>query len=170
MYYEIGEFIPKILKNPFLWKDGEFWTALVIGISVGIWCHYDAEAIFHIRSHFGDLFVATNIMLGFMLIMLLFQAWAACSWSNDSKIKLVAEKIVDWLVWTAFTLLTLIGYILVLWAFAKPDLWSKYFLDISFGILGFLISYSGFQVVNHILIVRFLFQRRHRLYNTQNNG
>ncbi len=163
MYHEVGEFISKVVRDRVLWKDGEFWTALAIGAGVGLWCRCDATAIPGIRSHFGDLLSVTSIVFGFVLTTLFFYVQAAGSWADDPKVKRVAERLVDWHVWTIFSLLLLVGYILVLWSFAKPGSWPNVVLEVCYGILGFLVSYSGFQIVNHTLTVRWAFRRRHRL-------
>jgi hypothetical protein len=164
MYYEVGEFVSKVARDRVLWKDGEFWTALAIGLGVVVWCHYDSAAIIGIRLHFGDLLSATSIVFGFVLTTLFFYVQAAAAWADDPKVKGVAIRLVDWHVWTIFSLLVLVGYILVLWSFARPDWWPKWILVICYGILGFLVSYSGFQIVNHTLTVRWIFRRRHRLH------
>lgn len=163
MYHELGEFVSKVVRDRFIWKDGEFWTALVIGTGVGVWCHCDDAAIIGIRTHFGDLLSVTSIVFGFVLTTLFFYVQAAGSWADDAKVRRVAQRLVDWHVWTIFSLLVSIGYILVLWCFVKPDWWPKWVLVVSYGILGFLVSYSGFQIVNHTLTVRWAFRRRHEL-------
>jgi hypothetical protein len=163
MYYEVREFVSKVARDPVLWKDGEFWTALAVGIGVGVWCHLDPAVIIGIRSHFGDLLSATSIVFGFVLTTLFFYIQAAGAWADDSKVKGVAIRLVDWHVWTIFSLLVLIGYVLVLWSFARPEWWPKWILQISYGVLGFLVSYCGFQIVNHTLTVRWTFRRRHQL-------
>ncbi len=163
MYYEIREFISKAVQDRVLWKDGEFWTALAVGAGIGVWCHFDADMITGIRSHFGDLLNVTGIVFGFVLTTLFFYVQAAGSWADDPKVKRVAERLVDWHVWTIFSLLMLIAYILFLWVFAKPGSWPNCLLCVCYGILGFLVSYAGFQIVNHTLTVRWAFRKRHHL-------
>ena len=105
MYYEIREFVSEAVCDRVLWKDGEFWTALAVGSGVGLWCHFDANAIPGIRSHFGDLLSVTSIIFGFVLTTLFFYVQAAGSWADDPKVKKVAERLVDWHVWTILCLL-----------------------------------------------------------------
>ncbi|QDT79196.1 hypothetical protein Mal35_26510 [Gimesia maris] len=163
MYSEIKEFLSSALCDRALWKDGEFWTALGVGIGTGCWCFVDSSAIPGIRTHFGDLLSVTSIVFGFVLTTLFFYVQAAGSWADDPRVARVAERLVDWHVWSIFCLLFQIGFILILWAFAKPNIMSQAWLSVCYGFLGFLVSYSGFQILNHTLTVRWSFRRRHHL-------
>jgi len=163
MYREIGEFIKNVGTDKRLWKDGEFWTALVLGIAAGAWFYYMPTVIADIRSHFGDLLSVTSIVFGFILTTLFFYIQAAGTWSNEPRVKAVAESLVDHHVWTVVSHLLLIGYILFLWVFGRPAWWNVSMLAVSYGLLVFLVAYCGCQILNHILTVRWSFLRRQRL-------
>lgn len=163
MYREIGEFVWNVGGDKRLWKDGEFWTALILGIGAGVWFHRDAAVIIDIRTHFGDLLSVTSIVFGFILTTLFFYIQAAGTWSSEPRVKAVAESLVDHHVWTVVSHLVLLGYILFLWVFGKPDWWPRSALAVSYGVLVFLVAYCGFQILNHILTVRWSFMRRQRL-------
>ena len=70
-----------------------------------------------VRQHFGDLLSATSIVFGFALAALLFYIQAAAAWAKDPDVDRVANKSVDWHVWTIVCMLFLIGYMLGLWSF-----------------------------------------------------
>ena len=163
MYREIGEFVRNVGGDKRLWKDGEFWTAVILGIGAGVWFHRDATVIVDIRSHFGDLLSVTSIVFGFILTTLFFYIQAAGTWSSEPRVKAVAESLVDHHVWTVVSHLVLIGYILFLWVFGRPTWWSPCELALSYGVLVFLVAYCGFQILNHILTVRWSFLRRQKL-------
>ena len=163
MYREIGEVVKNVGSDKRLWRDGEFWTALLLGIGAGVWFYIAPSMIIDIRSHFGDLLSVTSIVFGFILTTLFFYIQAAGTWSNEPRVKAVAESLVDHHVWTVVSHLVLIGYILFLWVFGRPDWWSLCALAATYGVLVFLVAYCGFQILNHILTVRWSFMRRQGL-------
>jgi hypothetical protein len=163
MYHEIGEFIWNVGFDKRLWKDGEFWTAATLGVGAFVWFRTDITVIIDIRSHFGDLLSVTSIVFGFILTTLFFYIQAAGTWSNEPRVKTVAEALVDHHVWTVVSHLVLIGYILLLWVFGRPTWWNPKVLAVSYGALVFLVAYCGFQILNNILTVRWSFMRRQTL-------
>lgn len=163
MYSEINEFLSSVFHDRAYLKDGELWTALGLGLGTGLWCYLDSSAITGIRAHFGDLLSVTSIIFGFVLTTLFFYVQAAGSWADEPRVKKVAERLVDWHVWTIFCLLFQVGYILILWSFGKSNVMPHWLLSILYGFLAFLVSYSGFQILNHTLTVRWAFRKRHYL-------
>jgi hypothetical protein len=163
MYREIGEFIKSVGSDKRLWKDGEFWTALVLGVGASVWFFNAPTVIIDIRTHFGDLLSVSSIIFGFVLTTLFFYIQAAATWSNEPRVKKVAELLVNDHVWSVSSQLVLLGYILFLWVFGKPDCWNRWVLAVSYGALAFLLSYCGFQILNHVLTVRWAFLKWQRL-------
>ena len=47
----------------------------------------------------------------------LFYIHSAAAWAKDAKVARMADKIVDWHVWTIVCMLFLIGYLPGLWSF-----------------------------------------------------
>jgi hypothetical protein len=163
MYKEIGEFVWNVGFDRRLYKDGEFWTSLLIGAAMGYWIFIDPSWIDRIRSHFGDLLSVASIVFGFVLSTLFFYIQAAGTWANDKKVSAVAESLVDHHVWTIFSLLTFLAYIVLLWAFGKPEYFNHQWLTGIYSVLVFLGSYCGLQILNQVLTIRWAFRRRHRL-------
>ena len=62
MYKEIGEFAKNVGFDSRLYKDGEFWTAVLVAIGMGVWIHFDPSWIESMRTHFGDLLSITSIV------------------------------------------------------------------------------------------------------------
>ncbi len=163
MYKEIGEFAKNVGFDSRLYKDGEFWTAVLVAIGMGVWIHFDPSWIESMRTHFGDLLSITSIVFGFVLTTLFFYIQAAGTWSKDKKVEAVATSLVDHHVWTVVSLLVLIGYIILLWTFGKAEHWNQWAMTVSYSVLIFLGCYCGFQILNQVLTVRWAFQKRHRL-------
>lgn len=160
MYFELAQFARNVLFQKSLWKDGDLWTAVAGGFGGYFWFRYDPGMIEKIREHFGDLLSATSIVFGFALAALLFYIQAAGAWAKDERVSKVANKIVDWHVWTIICMLSLIAYLLGLWSFG-------HYLDnssnLAFGLYAFLIFmflYCGFQILNHTLTVWWSFRNR----------
>lgn len=86
---------------------------------------------------------------------------------KDQAVRNIADKLVDWHVWTVLSLLLLIGWILALWMaetkFSKDGCGRV----AGYTMLVFLVVYSGGQVVNHTLTLWWFHHRRAEL---QNNG
>lgn len=163
MYKEIGEFVWNVGLDRRLYKDGEFWTSLLIGAAMGYWIFIDPSWIDRIRNHFGDLLSVASIVFGFVLSTLFFYIQAAGTWANDKKVSAVAESLVDHHVWTILSLLTFLAYIVLLWAFGKPEYFNHQWLAGIYGVLVFLGSYCGLQILNQVLTIRWAFRRRHSL-------
>lgn len=163
MYKELAEFAEAISSDQAVWKDGELWSAVILGVLTSVWCQCDPTAVSGIRSHFGDILSVTSIIFGFVLTTLFFYIQAADTWADDDRTKSVAERLVTWHVWTVFCLLVLIGYVVLLWAFGGKPFWPAWLVSIAYGVLAFLGAYSGFQIVNHVLTIRWVFRQRHDL-------
>ena len=87
----------------------------------------------------------------------------AAAWAKDTNVVRMAEKIVDWHIWTIVCMLILIGYLLGLWSFGV-------YLDnrsnLIFGLYAFLafqLLYCGLQILNNTLIIWWSFHNRDRL-------
>ena len=107
MYREIGTFARRMLTQKSLWKDGEIWTAALVGVAAYFWFRKDPAMIEKMRHHFGDLLTTISIVFGFVLTALLFYIQAASLWAKDDNIGRIADKIVDWHVWTIVCMLGL---------------------------------------------------------------
>ena len=160
MYQEIGEFLWHMGCRHKLWKDGELWTALVLGGLAGGLFYYDPSTVDLVRDRLGELLTVASIVFGFVLTTLFFYIQAAGEWSRDPRVARVAEKLVDWHVWTVLCLLVLVGLTIVLWIaegfFAAGLLRSA----ISHAALVFLSAYCSFQIINHVLTIRWVFRKR----------
>lgn len=163
MYKEFSSFARLVLLQKYLFIDGELWTSVSGGIAAFFWFRYNPVMIEKMRHHFGDLLSATSIVFGFALAALLFYIQAASVWAKDENIARVADKIVDWHVWTIVCMLFLIAYLLGLWSFGV-------YLDncstFAFGLYAFLcfqILYCGLQILNHTLTIWWSFRSRERL-------
>jgi len=163
MYRELGTFARRMLTQKSLWKDGEIWTAALLGVGAYLLFRKDPVMIEKIRHHFGDLLTTISIVFGFVLAALLFYIQAASLWAKDENIGRVADKIVDWHVWTIVCMLGLIGYILGLWSLG---VYLDFRSRLCFGLhafLVFLVPYCGFQILDHTLTVWWSFRRRNHL-------
>lgn len=163
MYWEFSQFFRQVIIQKSFWKDGEFWTAICCSIASFFWFKYDPEILLGIKNHFNDLLTITSIVFGFALAALLFYIQAASAWSRDKKVIIVAEKIVDWHVWTILSLLFLIAYILALWSFGRYLTYTNSYTLCLYSILVFLFLYCGFQIFNHSLTVWWSFRNRDKL-------
>jgi hypothetical protein len=169
MYRELGDFLWYMARHKPVWRDGELWTAAIGGVAAGVWFGCDATVVEAIRLHFADILTVASIIFGFASTTLVFYIQAASSWSKDARVERVAEKIVDWHVWTIICLLGLMGYSVLLWAFGcfLTCPWAK---GAVYGFLAFLGLYCGFQMVNHTLTVRWVFRRSSDLEDTPKPG
>lgn len=159
MYHELGEFLRHMGHRQKLWKDGELWTALVLGGLAGWLFYCDSATIETVRDKFGELLTVTSIIFGFVLTTLIFYIQAAGEWSRDPRVSRVAEKLVDWHVWTVMCLLVLVGLIILLW-FAKGFFTAGTIRPaVSHAAFVFLASYCSFQIINHVLTVRWVFRK-----------
>jgi hypothetical protein len=163
MYRELGGFVGRVLAQKAVWKDGELWTSVAGAVAAYFWFRHDPCMIGRVRGHFDDLLSATSIVFGFALAALLFYIQAAAAWSRDERVAKVADKIVDWHVWTIVCLLFLLGYLVGLWSMGV-------YLDngsaLAFGLyalLTFQLLYCGLQILNHTLTVWWSFRSRAQL-------
>ena len=163
MYYELGVFTYRVLLRKSIWKDGEVWTALAGGITAYFWFQHDPIIIEKVRQHFGDLLSATSIVFGFALAALLFYIQAAAAWAKDEQVSRVAEKIVDWHVWTIVCLLFLIAYIFGLWSLSIYLDNHPHIMRSCYAFLTFQVLYCGLQILNHTLTVWWSFRNRDNL-------
>jgi hypothetical protein len=163
MYKELGVFARHILFQRSIWKDGDIWTSIIGGVASYFWFKHDPLVIPKIQNHFGDLLSATSIVFGFALAALLFYIQTAATWNKDENVSKVADKIVDWHVWTIVCMLFLICWIFGLWMMTAYFKGKPCLLSILYAILVFQTLYCGFQILNHTLIVWWTFKRRTRL-------
>lgn len=160
MYHEIGEFLWHMGRRQKLWKDGELWTALILGGLAGWLFYCDTAAVDLVRERFSELLTVASIVFGFVLTTLFFYIQAAGEWSRDPRVGRVAEKLVDWHVWTVMCLLALVGQIIALWIAKGFFTDGRLRSAISHATLVFLAAYCSFQIINHVLTVRWVFRRR----------
>jgi hypothetical protein len=163
MYHELGKFARGVLCHKSIWTDGELWTALVGGVASCFWFYHDPNAMGKVRQHFGDLLSATSIIFGFVLAALLFYIQAAAAWGKNAQIKRVADKLVDWHVWTIVCMLMLLAYLLGLWAFGSRIGLGRRLSAVSYGLLTFQLLYCGLQILNHAMTVWWSFRSRDTL-------
>lgn len=163
MYYELNHFFQRVVFQKALWKDGDFWTALIGGIGAYFWFSSDPIAIASIREHLDDLLTTASILFGFAIASLLFYIQAVAAWVKTDGVARVADKIIDWHVWTILCLLFLLGYTLAIWAFSKYLTYGMPFVHILYAFLCFLILYCGLQILNHSLTIWWSFRNRSRL-------
>ena len=163
MYKELSTFLNQIVRKRAIWKDGELWTALIVAVSAYIWMVFDSTVVGKIRLHFGELLSVTSIVFGFALAALLFYIQAAGAWVSDGNVVRIAKKIVDWHVWTLVCLLSLIAYIICLWALGTYIDNNSQLTRILHTVLVFNTVYVGLQILNHTLTIWWTFQSRDRL-------
>lgn len=169
MYYELGEFLYHMARRHRLWKDGEFWTAVVIGGFAGVLFYRNPAAVKALRDRFGEFLTVASIVFGFVLTTLVFYVQTATEWSKDARIDQVADKLVDWHIWTIFCLLFLVWLIVIVWLCKDFFLATKCRAAASHGGIVFLATYSSFQILNHILTVRWVFRKRSVLKDRSKN-
>jgi hypothetical protein len=164
MYLELKEFAKDLSKDrkPFL-RDGELGTSLLFGVVVAIWCHCDPTFVPRIRSHFGDLLTVVSIIFGFVLTTMFFHVEAAENWGDHPAVLSVASRLVLRDVFAVFSFLVLLMYIVALWAIGGHPRLSPWSWPYTHGTLAFLSAYSGLQIVNQTLTLRWAFMRRHVL-------
>jgi len=163
MYYELNHFFQRVVFTKALWKDGDFWTSLIGAIGAYIWFSIDPGAIVPIREHLNDLLTASSILFGFAIASLLFYIQAIAAWAKTESVARVADKIVDWHVWTILCLIFLLGYTLAIWSFGKYLTDGMPVIHILYSFLCFLVLYCGLQILNHSLTIWWSFRNRSRL-------
>lgn len=152
-----------------LWKslltDSELYIALAIGIGSFYIFQGNPDTICKIKLHFPDIITLISIIFGFVLTTLVFYIQAAGSWRESANIQNVAKLIVDWHIWTILCLFFLLLSILLTWIF-----FTSFSVQWRFRIFSFLIFqsfYAGFQILNHVLTVWFVFQERASLIDSK---
>jgi hypothetical protein len=165
MLKELCEFVRVIARDPMLLKDEELWAGVAVGTFVGFWCQYDGTAVPAIRLHLGELLKAEALVFGFVLTTLSFYVNASVGWAADRRVRRVAERLVNWHVWTVLCQLVALAYLILIWAFGERLVMSQPAKSTAYGILGFLTAYCGFQILNHVLTLRWVFLRRQTLRN-----
>ena len=163
MYHELGEFLWQIGHRKALWADGELWTALVLSGLAGWLFHCDPAAISAVRERFGELLAVSSIVFGFVLTAMMFYIQASSDWSRNPSVNRVAKKLVDWHVWTVMCLLVLIGLIIFMWLAEDIFTTGAVRPAVSHAALVFLALYCSFQILNHVLTVRWVARRRFAL-------
>ena len=162
MYRETRVFVWHIIRQKAIWKDGELWTAVLLSIASAFWVYHHNSVVARVRSHFGDLLTVASIIFGFVLSTMVFYVQAAAAWSREEGVQKVADKLLDWHVWTIFSLLSLIGYVIVLWALGPVIGKQPFLLAVEYGLLSFSVLYCGFQILNHTLTLWWVFHKRSR--------
>lgn len=163
MYEELDEFLLHMARQRAIWRDGELWTSLVLGSLAGSWFYLYPEAVVDFRGRLGELLTVASIIFGFVLTTLVFYIQAADAWSRDKRVGRVADKLVDWHVWTIFCLLGLIGSIVLVWICEDFLVATSLRAAVSHGLLVFLAIYCCLQILNHVLTVRWVFRNRCKL-------
>lgn len=165
MYVELGRFLGHVLGSKSLWKDGDLWTAVLLGVG-SFWLFAEFPFIQDgISSHLADVLTITSIIFGFVLSSMIFYVQAAGGWSKDHRVQRVAQKIIDWHVWTILCLLGLIVWIVILWATNNQVTCFPVAKRIGHSFLVFLSLYCGFQILNHALTVWWAFTKQDQLGN-----
>jgi hypothetical protein len=182
MYKELFHYFRHMRERKELWKDGEFVTAVIsAAIAVPVFIKRP-DLMDGIRSQLGSLLSATSIIFGFALSTLTFYIAAVSRFASTDKIeqdsetdpadkqrrieaiKRVANKLVDWHVWTVLCLLLLVVWILVVWIIDSGNVGRRFCYRIAtYSALVFLTFYSGGQVVNHCLTLWWYHYRRDEL-------
>lgn len=163
MYRELNQFVKHMVRQPAVYRDGELWTAFVVGVAAVAFLDWRPDYITAIKKHFPEFLTVTSIIFGFVLATLTSYLSVTTSWSDEKKVRAVAEKLIDWHVWTLLWVLALLGYTVALWSF---DLqlpvtgWAK---PICYGLLVFLGTYVACQIINHALTLRWVSRQALRL-------
>ena len=152
-----------MLSYKTLYKDGEFISACALGVASGTWFMFAPDATDKIRDHFADILTVTSIIFGFTLSTLTYYISASAAWRKDEKVNSVASKLVSWHVWSILWQLILIVYVIGLWVLEYAFNLAAVAVATSYGILVFIASYVGFQILNHALTLWWVFERRDRL-------
>jgi len=153
MYKEAATFLKHIARQKPIWKDGELGTAFVISVAFGFIMHQCPALIDGIKEQFSDILTVSSIVFGFLMTTLVFYVEMATGWSKDAKVRQVANKIVDWQVWSILCLLAQLAYAMALHAVDGRVNFGLNGRAIWFAILVFLTAYPGFQLINHTLII-----------------
>ena len=160
MLGELRIFVSQIARRHELWKAQELWLAAALGLASFVWFRADATLLVGLRSHFGDLLTLTSIAFGFVLTSLFFYVQVVGQWGDSHRVKRIAEKLIDWHVWTVICLLILMAYVVFLWAIGTRLVRESVWYLSLHSIMVFLTVYPALQVVNHVLTIWWLFHNR----------
>ncbi|MDP9175472.1 MAG: hypothetical protein M3O30_16645 [Planctomycetota bacterium] len=167
MYKESGKFLLHIARQKAIWKDGELWTSLAISVGAWWWMDRNNSIIAGIREQFGDILTVSSILVGFVMTTLVFYGEVASGWSKKKKVRNVANKIVDWQVWSVLCLLAQLAYTIFLHIVDGRVNLNLGWRPLWFAILVFLTVYSALQILNHVLIIWWAFRNSSRLEPTE---
>ena len=168
MYTELWRYFRAMRRRTEFWKDGEFITALVGAVAAVIGFVIYPNLMDGIRKEFGSLLSVASIVFGFALTTLTFYISAVAALKRTSSVKKIADKLVDWHVWTILCLLFLIGWIVILWVFDVGNQGRRYCVRIAgYVVLVFLVVYCAGQIVNHALTLWWFHHRRSKLQETK---
>ena len=156
MYSELFTFLLRKDLVKRLWKDGEFVSSILIGAGSFFMFKRYQFLIKETHSHLSDVLTMGSIIFGFCLASLLFYIEISDKWKSNEIIGKIAKIIVDWHVWTILCLLALIIYIMILW-FIPCD-WK--YCPILYSLFVFVFMYIIFQMLNQILTIWWMFQKR----------
>lgn len=163
MYKELGTFVSHIVRQKAIWKDGELWTAVVGGFAGGVVFYSSPAVMDSIKGHFSDSLTITSIVFGFVLSTLTFYISAASNWKQEDRVAKVAQKLVDWHVWTVLCMLLLIGYTVALWAVDRMDTQVLGLRGLTYAVLVFINLYVACQILNHTLTLWWVYNKRSTL-------
>jgi hypothetical protein len=162
VYKEFIKYCKQVCPQKSYWKDGELWTAIILGILSFFWLKWDYEIIDCIRNHLGDLLNIVGILFGFTLAALVFYIEAAGNWAERDKVQKVADLIIDRHVWTVLWLLFHIGFTIFVWTIGRYTCKIVWLHCLVHAGLIFITLYCGFQIFNHTLTVWWQFRNRKR--------
>ncbi|MBX3458572.1 MAG: hypothetical protein KF696_01255 [Planctomycetes bacterium] len=167
MYAELWSYTKEAWqRSPFL-KDGEFWTGVACGAGAYTAFSIQPELLSSAQDQLPNILTIVSILFGFVVSALVYYIQAAKEWSAKENVRKVAQKLIDWQVWTILTLLLalFLSLFLAVWQpVPKPfDGDVAWYVAIVFAALAWLLSYGLFQIVNHTLIAWWVFKNVKRL-------
>jgi hypothetical protein len=111
-----------------------------------------------------------SIIFGFVLATLTFYVSSVSAWSSEEKVRKVSNKLIDWHVWTIVCLIFDIIFTILLWLLDSkiptglPVMGYLINLRIaSYCFLVFLNTYVFGQILNHVLTLWWVNQRKDTL-------
>jgi hypothetical protein len=157
MYKETGQFLLHIVRQRSIFKDGELYTSLAVGILFGCWMHHDPSVITGISQQLSDILTVSSIVFGFIMTTLALYAEVTNGWSRDKKVQRVTGKIIDWQVWTIASLMAQIGFLIILRLVDGRINLGLNCRPVWYAILVFLSVYAALQIWNQTLIAWWAF-------------